>query len=159
MPTPRDRGGDRPRRPHPRRRLHPPRDPLGDTETDTTFLHLITACFPETRTAPETVLTQLSGADVQTELITLHRGTPPEPAAASALTVKNHTAFQTWGAVPEPYRGLRLSRVLQQAALRRAHELGATSSVTITRNPRVIGTYRPRLDLWIYRNTSSGEHR
>lgn len=132
---------------------------LGDTQTEKDFLHLVTACFPDTRTAPEKVLAQLRDADAHTELITLHRGIPPEPAAASALTVKNHAAFQTWGAVPEPFRGLRLSRVLQQAALRRAHELGATASVTVTRNPRVIGTNRPRLDLWIYRNTPGGERR
>ncbi|MEU9891157.1 hypothetical protein AB0M95_37535 [Sphaerisporangium sp. NPDC051017] len=133
--------------------------PLGDSEAEEKFLHLVTACFPDTCTAPEKVLTQLQEADAHTELITLHRGTPGEPAAASALTVKNQTAFQTWGAVPEPYRGLRLSRVLQQAALRRAYELGAAASVTVTRNPRVIGTHRPRLDLRIYRNTPSGEYR
>ncbi|MFZ3492109.1 hypothetical protein ACODT5_02525 [Streptomyces sp. 5.8] len=132
---------------------------LGNAETEKDFLRLVTACFPDTRTAPDKVLAQLREAVAHTELITLHRGAAPEAAAVSALTVKNRTAFQTWGAVPEPNRGLRLSRVLQQAALRRAHELGATVSVTVTRNPRVIGSDRPHLDLWMYRNTPLGESR
>ena len=59
--------------------------------------------------------------------------------------------MQTWGAVPEPYRGLRLSRILQQAASQRCAALGAETTVTVTRNPRVVGPTRPRLDLWIYR--------
>jgi hypothetical protein len=132
---------------------------LGDASVKETFLRLVTACFPDTRTAPDKVLQQLRQADARTELITVTRGATGQPAAAAALTVKGPTAFQTWGSVPEPYRGLRLSRLLQQAALRRAFELGAVTSVTVTRNPRVIGAQRPRVDLWIYRNTPSGEGR
>jgi hypothetical protein len=132
---------------------------LGDMAVEETFIQLVTACFPDTRTAPAKVLQQLRQADARTELITVTRGRPGQPAAAAALTVKGTSAFQTWGSVPEPYRGLRLSRLLQQAALRRAFELGAATSVTVTRNPRVIGAHRPRIDLWIYRNTDSGEQR
>lgn len=131
--------------------------PMGDPANEAAFLDLVTTCFPDTRTAPRLVLEQLRQADAQTELVTLTRRTPPGLAATSALSVKDGTCFQTWGAVPEPYRGLRLSRTLQQAAAQRCLDLGASRNVTVTRNPRVIGPTRPRVDLWIYRAAADAE--
>ncbi|MFD8559672.1 hypothetical protein ACFV1N_20525 [Streptosporangium canum] len=131
--------------------------PLGDPATEAAFLRLVTVCFPDTRTAPELVMSQLRQADARTELITITRPASSEPVATSALSVKDDTCIQTWGAVPEPYRGLRLSRTLQQAASRRCRELGATTTVTVTRNPRVIGPGRPHLNLWIYRTAPTQE--
>lgn len=133
--------------------------PLGDRAAEQEFLELVTACFPDAAADPDRVLRQLRRAEAHTDLITLDSGTPTRPTATCAVTFKNGTAFQSWGAVPEPYRGQGLSRRLQADTMNHCQSAGATVSVTVTRNPRVIGTERPRLDLWIYRNSAPGDRR
>ncbi|OLZ74560.1 hypothetical protein AV521_02700 [Streptomyces sp. IMTB 2501] len=140
----------RPRRPQVRPPFTLSTVRLGDSVTDVQFQAVVAACFPETRQNPEQILAPFHRARALTELIIISHGDPPRPVAASAVTARGDTAFQTRGAVVKPYRGLGFSRVMQEAALGRCHALGATTAVTATRNPRVLGVNRPSLELWIY---------
>ncbi|MGW7067058.1 hypothetical protein ACWGII_18550 [Streptomyces sp. NPDC054855] len=130
--------------------------PLGRADTDTRFLRIVTACFPHSPEAPpQLALEPLRRARARSEIVTVSRllqHAPAEPAAVIALTVKGDTAFLTHAAVLKQYRGMGLSRVIQRAASRRCHALGARTVVTVTRNPRIVTDDRTSLLMSIHRS-------
>lgn len=120
------------------------------------FLSVVASSFPSEARDHERLLRPLQQDGVVTDFTFVSaKNTSSGPIATSALSVRGRLAFQTWGSVAPQFRGLRVSRILQQGNLRRARQLGAQAAITVTRNPRVAGTHRPHVDLWIYRFRSS----
>lgn len=127
---------------------------LGTDEDEREFLELVGRCFPDVAGRPLLVTAPLRAAGVRTEVLTIREPGDGRLLAASAQSTRGGTAFQTWGSVDPTRRGEGLSRALQHVALHRAGSCGASGSVTVTRNPRVTGTRRPCVPMWIYEQES-----
>jgi len=125
---------------------------LADPGPRERFLAGVAAWFPDAAPDPARVLRMLEAPGATTELLSVREPRPAAPVLGmQATTVRGGAAFQSWGWVDEGHRGRGCSRAMEHAARHRAAALGATVSVTTTRNEHVVGRSRPTLDCWIYR--------